>query len=207
MSSSANQQPSLITNRLQLRILTLDDLDDIHHLHSLPETDCYNTLGIPENKTVTEAIVQQWLHQQQAEPERHFTWRIADKATQQFIGLIALHLGEERFKLGEVWYKLLPSFWGQGLATEALKAILKFSFEELLLHRIEAGCATENLASARVLEKVGMRREGSQRKVLPIRGQWVDNYEYAILEDEWREINNVQRAMYDEKREDGGEKR
>jgi RimJ/RimL family protein N-acetyltransferase len=192
MSLSEDQQFALTTNRLQLRIITPDDLGDIHQLHSLPETDRYNTLGIPENKAVTEAIVQQWLDQQQTEPNQHFTWRIADKATQQFIGLIALHLGEERFKLGEVWYKLLPSFWGQGLATEALRAILKFSFEELHLHRIEAGCATENLASARVLEKVGMRREGSKRKVLPIRGQWVDNYEYAILEDEWRAINNVQ---------------
>ncbi|MEM9671279.1 MAG: GNAT family N-acetyltransferase [Cyclobacteriaceae bacterium] len=198
MSSSKNQQLRLTTNRLQLKIITRDDLDDIHHLHSLPETDRYNTLGIPENKTVTEAIVQQWLRQQQAEPNQHFTWRIADKATQQFIGLIALHLGEERFKSGEVWYKLILARWGQGLATEALNAILKFSFEELHLHRVGAGCATENLASMRVLEKVGMQREGSKRKVLPIRGQWVDNYEYAILEEEWNTINNVQSMTNDQ---------
>jgi len=187
---TAQRSTELTTNRLQLRLIALNDLDEIHQLHSLPETDRYNTLGIPENKADTEAIVQQWLNQQQAEPERHFTWRIADGATQDFIGLIALHLGEVRFKLGEVWYKLLSTYWGQGLATEALQAVLKFSFETLHLHRIEAGCATENLASIRVLEKVGMQREGSKRRVLPIRGQWLDNYEYAILENEWKAMNN-----------------
>jgi len=185
-------QSKLTTNRLHLKIITPDDLDDIHHLHSLPETDQYNTLGIPENKAATEAIVQQWLSQQQVEPDRHFNWRISDGRSRNFVGLIALHLGEGRFRLGEVWYKLLPQYWGQGLATEALKEVLRFCFEELYLHRIEAGCATENIASARVLEKVGMQREGSKRKVLPIRGNWVDNYEYAILEDEWKAINNEQ---------------
>lgn len=192
MLSLSDQQLELTTNRLQLRLIALDDLDDIHHLHSLAEIDQYNTLGIPENKAVTEAIVQQWLDQQQAEPARHFTWKIISKSSQDFVGLTALHLGAERFRLGMVWYKLLPQFWRQGLATEALKAVLKFSFETLRLHRIEAGCATENIASARVLEKVGMQREGSKRKVLPIRSQWVDNYEYAILEDEWKAMNNVQ---------------
>ncbi|WKN41202.1 GNAT family N-acetyltransferase [Tunicatimonas pelagia] len=179
-------QSELITDRLQLKIITSDDLDDIHYLHSLPETDRYNTLGIPEDRAVTEAIVQQWLNQQQAEPNHHFTWRISDRATQNFIGLIALHLGEERFQLATVWYKLLPVFWGKGLATEALNEVLRFGFKELHLHRIEAGCATKNIASARVLEKVGMQREGSKRKVLPIRGQWVDNHEYAILEEDWK---------------------
>jgi len=182
----------LTTNRLLLKIITPDDLNNIHQLHSLPETDRYNTLGIPKNKTVTEAIVQQWLNQQQANPTQHFTWRISDNTSRDFIGLIALHVGEERFRLGEVWYKLLPTYWRQGLATEALQSVLKFSFEILYLHRVEAGCAIENIASARVLKKVGLQREGSKRKVLPIRGNWVDDYEYAILEEDWKVINNVQ---------------
>ncbi|MGB3585479.1 MAG: GNAT family N-acetyltransferase [Tunicatimonas sp.] len=183
-------QSKLTTDRLQLKIITSDDLDDIHHSHSLPETDRYNTLGIPKNKATTEAIVQQWLHQQRVEPVRHFSWRISDRNNQDFIGLIALHLGEERFRSGKVWYKLLPSHWRQGLATEALTAVLNFSFRALHLHRIEAGCATENIASVRVLEKVGMQREGSKRKVLPIRENWVNNYEYAILEEDWKAMYN-----------------
>jgi RimJ/RimL family protein N-acetyltransferase len=63
---------------------------------------------------------------------------------------------------------------------------LKFGFESLHLHRIEAGTATENINSIRVLEKIGMTREGRRRKILPIRGEWYDNYHYAILEDDPR---------------------
>jgi ribosomal-protein-alanine N-acetyltransferase len=64
--------------------------------------------------------------------------------------------------------------------------VIRFGFEELELHRIEAGVATENKASIRVLEKLGMTQEGKRRKILPIRGQWKDNYHYALLEDdEW----------------------
>ena len=80
----------------------------------------------------------------------------------------------------------MPAFWGKGYATEVVKTIIKFGFENLKLHRIEAGVATENTRSIRVLEKAGMIREGSRRKILPIRGTWKDNYHYAILEDDIR---------------------
>nr|WKN34290.1 GNAT family N-acetyltransferase [Tunicatimonas sp. TK19036] len=190
MRASGDSMPNhLMTERLRLRKLTLDDLDEVHYLHTLPQTDQYNTIGIPKNKAATQVLMQSWLTQQQTTPGRHFLWVIMDKSTQAFIGLIALNLREKRFQSGEVWYKLLPEHWKKGYATEALNGILQWSFEELHLHRIEAGCATENIASIRVLEKVGMQKEGRKRKVLPIRGKWVDNYEYAILEEDWLNIH------------------
>ena len=64
-------------------------------------------------------------------------------------------------------------------------AILNFSFVDLNLHRITAGVATENEASIRLLERIGMTKEGKHRKILPIRGEWWDNYHYAILEEEY----------------------
>jgi [ribosomal protein S5]-alanine N-acetyltransferase len=57
--------------------------------------------------------------------------------------------------------------------------------QSLRLHRIEAGCAVENIPSIKVLEKAGMTREGLKRKKLPIRGEWKDNYFYAILEEDF----------------------
>jgi RimJ/RimL family protein N-acetyltransferase len=99
--------------------------------------------------------------------------------------LIALNLGKPNFRIAEVWYKLHPAYWRQGFAKEALTTLLQFAFVDLRLHRIEAGCAVENIASISVLEKVGMTREGSKRKVLPIRGSWIDNYTYAILESDF----------------------
>lgn len=62
---------------------------------------------------------------------------------------------------------------------------MDFGFNDLKLHRIEAGCAVENIASSKVLEKVGMTKEGMKRKKLPIRGEWKDNYLYAILEEDF----------------------
>ncbi|MEL7146066.1 MAG: GNAT family protein, partial [Bacteroidota bacterium] len=59
-------------------------------------------------------------------------------------------------------------------------------FDQLKLHRIEAGVAVDNQRSIRVLEKAGMTREGRKRKVLPIRGDWYDNYHYAILEEDFQ---------------------
>ena len=102
-----------------------------------------------------------------------------------FIGLIGINMGKTNYKHAEIWYKIHPAQWRKGYATEAVKVVLHFCFTMLNLHRITAGCATENTASVKVLEKSGFIREGHHKKVLPIRGQWVDNFEYAILEEDF----------------------
>ena len=99
-----------------------------------------------------------------------------------------MFLTADRFKSGEFYYKFYPEFWGNGYATETAKAMINTGFTNLKLHRIEAGVATQNHASIRVLEKCGMKREGLHRKILPIRGEWKDNYHYAIVEDEFPDI-------------------
>ncbi|WP_341907061.1 GNAT family protein [Fluviicola taffensis] len=176
---------TLKTTRLILREIELNDVDLIHNLHSLPETDEFNTLGIPANKEVTEKLVKEWLKSQQQEPKTRYTFKI--ECSDKFIGLIGLkNLGVPNYESGEVWYKLHKDFWGNGYATEALTRILEFCFVDLNLHRIEAGCAVENIGSIRVLEKAGMTREGRKRKKLPIRGEWKDNFFYAILEEDFR---------------------
>lgn len=102
------------------------------------------------------------------------------------MGLIALRLGKAHFKIAEIWYKISPEFWRLGIATEALNELLRFGFLSLGLHRIEAGCAVENTASIKVLEKAGLTREGRKRGVLPIRGEWKDNFFFAILETDFK---------------------
>jgi RimJ/RimL family protein N-acetyltransferase len=175
----------LQTERLLLQELSLADLDNVHQLHSLPEVDAFNTLGIPETIQTTETLLNGWMEQQQVNPRRSYTFRITLFQTDQFIGLIALNLGKPHFKIAEVWYKLHSAYWNNGYTTEALLKLLQFAFREVKLHRVEAGCAVENIASIKVLEKVGMTREGRKRKVLPIRGAWIDNYFYAILETDF----------------------
>lgn len=174
----------LQTDRLNFRQVSTEDINNIHQLHSLPETDKFNTLGIPETIQETEGIINEWLVGQNAKPQTSYIFCLDLVDTNQFIGLIALNIGKPNYKTAEVWYKIHLDHWRQGYATEALTKLLDFSFKELKLHRIEAGCAVENIASSKVLEKVGMTREGMKRKILPIRGEWKDNYFYAILDED-----------------------
>jgi len=177
----------LRTKRLKLEELSLNDLDTIHHLHSLVQTDEFNTLGIPETIQVTELLLTHWIAQQKTTPRVSYVFAIKLIGTNQFVGLIALILGKPKYKIAQVWYKIHPDYWRQGNATEALTKLLEFGFVHLGLHRIEAGSAIENTASIKVLEKVGMTREGIKRKILPIREKWVDNYFYSILETDFEQ--------------------
>lgn len=176
----------ILSLRTHIRLITISDLNAIHQLHSQPDVDAYNTLGIPKDLGETEAIISGWIAEHEQEWVSQYTFAIEKPADGAFIGLIALKLGPQKYRSAEVWYKLHPSFWNQGLATEVLKAVLNFGFEELKLHRIQAGCAVENSASIKVLEKVGMQREGRRRAILPLKAGWSDNFEYAILESDER---------------------
>lgn len=175
----------LQTNRLYFKQVSIDDINNIHELHSLPETDRYNTLGIPETIEVTEKIINEWLVEQNAQPPASYVFSLSLVDTNQFIGLIGLKIGKPNYKTAEVWYKIHFNYWNKGYSTEALAKLLEFAFKDLELHRIEAGCAVENIASVKVLEKSGMIREGIKRKKLPIRGEWKDNYFYAILDEDF----------------------
>jgi RimJ/RimL family protein N-acetyltransferase len=175
------------TKRLLVIEITWDDLPNIHHLHSIAEVDEYNTLGIPKNQDETKEIIRAVIEDREAKTRRLYMWKIVKKEDNEFIGLAGMTLSADRFRLGEIYYKLLPSSWGHGYATEVAKALVKSGFEDFHLHRVEAGVATENEKSIRVLEKAGMFREGLRRKILPIRGEWKDNYHYAIVEDDRRD--------------------
>jgi RimJ/RimL family protein N-acetyltransferase len=88
------------------------------------------------------------------------------------------------YKNAEVWFKLSPEIWGKGYGTEALERIIKFGFEDLKLHRVEAGCAVDNIATYKVMEKSGMIREAHRENYF-FKSGWSDNYEYADAEEEY----------------------
>jgi RimJ/RimL family protein N-acetyltransferase len=87
---------------------------------------------------------------------------------------------------GEIWYLVHPNCWGRGIASRAVAQLLDYGFTDLQLHRIWATCLPENPASARVLEKSGMRKEGYLVKNLKIHGEWKSSFLYALLDEEWR---------------------
>ncbi len=152
------------TNRLHIRELSFNDIKNVHELHSLPETDEFNTLGIPENIETTEKIVEKWLKAQGQEPRTSYVLGIDKKDDAHFIGLIALNLGKVNYRSAEVWFKIHKDFWRKGYTTEVLTKLLDFGFNDLKLHRIEAGCAVENIASSKTLEKVGNEKRRNEKK-------------------------------------------
>ncbi|MCC9135997.1 GNAT family N-acetyltransferase [Pontibacter silvestris] len=180
------KRTDLFTERLKLRLIDMSDVVSVHQLHSLPETDMFNTLGIPKNISETHSVIEPWVQDNQQQEITNYTFAIEQNKGNQFIGLIALKLRSRKYNRAEVWYKLHSAYWGKGFGTEALSRILDFGFNDLKLHRIEAGCAVDNIGSSRVLEKAGMTKEGRKRQVLPLKSGWADNFEYAILETDKR---------------------
>ncbi len=171
----------LTTDRLYLRPVTADDLADIHVLHSLPETDEFNTLGIPENIEQTKIILDNWIAANNREQRRSYIFAVELLDEKKFTGLAGINPGKEKYRNAEVWFKFHRNFWNKGYATETLKKLIAFGFNDLQLHRIEAGCAIGNTGSIKVLEKAGMIREAHTRQLLPLKTGWSDNYGYAIL--------------------------
>jgi RimJ/RimL family protein N-acetyltransferase len=176
----------LFSTRLKLRLIEFSDLNAIHALHSLPETDKYKTLGIPDDIKATKQIITPQIEDNQQQNIVNYTFAVEELNTKKFIGLLGFKLGSKKYNKAEVYYKLNVDYWGKGYATEALNLVLDFGFYNLKLHRIVAGCAIENIGSIKVLEKVGMKREGHARQTLPLKSGWSDNYEYAILETDER---------------------
>ena len=86
---------------------------------------------------------------------------------------------------GEIGYGLHPDHWGRGLATAAARRLLELCFTEHGLHRVFATCDPRNVASGRVLRRLGMTHEGRLREVLLIRDGWRDSDVYGLLAHEW----------------------
>ena len=186
LKSNLMIESPLHTKRLKLQLISLSDMEFIHDLLCQEETDQYNALGIPGSMEETISMASPWISDNQQKEIVNRTWIVEDTATNEKIGLFGLKLSNNKYHRGEVWYKNHPKQWGKGYATEALNRVLDFGFDDCNLHRVQAGCAVENIASIRVLEKVGMIREGRGRKVLPLKSGWSDNFEYYILETDPR---------------------
>ncbi|MFY9152345.1 MAG: GNAT family N-acetyltransferase [Prolixibacteraceae bacterium] len=179
-----NAEIKFETDRLSMKEITWTDLENIHGLHLIPEVDEFNTLGIPKSLEETRKLISRDIQAQTENPRTSYCWAINLKDSGKFIGLAGMHVSNDKFRLGEIYYKFHPDYWGNGYATETAKRLIELGFEELKLHKVEAGVAVGNIRSVNVLEKSGMQREGLRRKILPIRGEWVDNYHYAIVEDD-----------------------
>jgi RimJ/RimL family protein N-acetyltransferase len=119
------------------------------------------------------------------EKDKVFELAIERKEDGKVMGLLGMICQDHR--QGEMGWALGVEYRGQGYATEAAKALMDYGFNTLGLHRIHADTSTDNLDSWRMMERLGMRREGLLRGAVYEEGKWVDRYVYGMLADEWRD--------------------
>ena len=169
------------TERMILRPPTMDDFDAIHGWAGNRDSVKYMFWG-PNTPADTVSYIQgcmtDWA---MAEPKRHefVLTRNEDGAV---IGACNIFVTGE---LGEAGWILHPDYRHQGYALEAGRGLLRYGFRKLELHRIRARCDTRNLPSYRVMERLGMRREAEFKSARFTHGAWHDEYEYAILREEF----------------------
>jgi RimJ/RimL family protein N-acetyltransferase len=101
------------------------------------------------------------------------------------VGDVNMYLTNKEERQVAVGYFLGCRYQGQGIATEAVTALITFGFESMGLHRVSARTGNFNAPSWRLMERVGMRREAHFRKSHRVQGQWDDEYVYAVLAEEW----------------------
>ncbi len=131
------------------------------------------------------AFVAMFISWQEARPRTKFQLAITIPPDGCLIGNCGIRMATPEAREADIGYELDPRHWGRGYATEAARAMVAFGFRELGLHRVWSWCIAENAASARVLEKLGMRLEGRQREKEWMKGRWWDTLLYGMLEHEW----------------------
>lgn len=111
------------------------------------------------------------------------------KFKENIIGRIGLHFIDSINKTGAIGYWISEGFQGQGIITNSCKALIKYGFIELNLNRIEIKCATQNLKSKAIPEKLHFKLEGIQRQAEFLNNQFTDLYVYSLLKEEWIKSN------------------
>jgi len=174
--------PTLETERLVLRPLTEDDAEDIYAYAADPEVARTTTWSPHTSRDDACEFIAWALHRYDMGLPEPFGMVL--RATGQVIGTCGL-TPTWAHQRGEIGYALARRYWGQGLTTEAVRAVLRHGFANLGLNRIEARCLVENLASERVMQKAGMTFEGIMREREICKGELISLKLYAILRREW----------------------
>lgn len=173
----------IITERLLLRAFTLEDAGALQRLINTREV-ALNTLRIPFPYPDGEA--ERWISTHDAGREKgDHIFAVTLQSDKALIGCVGLHAKREH-DCAELGYWIGVPYWGSGYATEAAGAVVRFGFETLSLNRIYAMHFARNPQSGRVLQKIGMRHEGSLRQHLKKWDEYVDLECYAILRAEFK---------------------
>ena len=175
--------PRLETKCLILRKMTLDDAQDMFEYGADPEVTKYtlwdNHKSIEDSREFLKMAIRKYENNEVSE------WGVVYKENNKFIGTCGYGWWRPVHNRAEIGYAISRKYWGKGLTTEAVKEVIKFGFDKMQLNRIEGTCFVGNIASQRVLEKVGMTFEGIIREQLLVKGKYRDLRMYSILRKEY----------------------
>jgi RimJ/RimL family protein N-acetyltransferase len=179
--------PMLIldTKRLLLRPLRDADVEPFAAYRSDPEVARYQGWDAPYSMEQAAAFIDEMKHKQPAVRGEWYQLAIELKAGSELIGDCAFHILAADGQQADIGITLARRHQGRGYATEAATRLLDYLFHDLGLHRVGAICDVENLASARLLERLGMRREGHFVENVWFKGRWGSEYLYALVQEEW----------------------
>ena len=176
----------LETERLLLRPFEDGDLDALFRMHSDVGVArwLYND---PRTLDETRALLDRKIAGAALTAENDWlSAAVVERETGEVVGDLALHWVSEQHKNGEIGFVFDPAHQGRGYATEAARAFLAYGFEGMGFHRVIGRTEARNSASARVLEKLGLRLEAHLVENEWVKGEWQSELVYAILEHEWR---------------------
>ena len=173
----------ITTDRLVLRRFRLDDAATLAAYRSVPEVARYQSWTSPYSLDKARYAVQTMVAADPGQPG-WFQYAVELADEKRLIGDVGVNLADNLMQ-AEIGYTLAPHQQGHGYATEAVRAVLDRLFRVQGLHRVSAECDARNVASARLLERVGFTREGLRRQHTWIKHEWTDDLLYGLLAGEW----------------------
>jgi aminoglycoside 6'-N-acetyltransferase len=173
------------TDRLILRAFEDIDVQPLAAYRSDPEIAKFQYWDIPFTEEKAAKFIQEINRIQPGIPGEWYQIAIELKTMHQLIGDCAFCILAEDSQQAEIGFTLARQYQGKGYATEAVSRLLDYLLGELKLHRVRAICHVENIASAKLLERLGMRREGEFIENILFKGKWSSEYWYGILQREW----------------------
>ena len=176
----------LQTERLLLRPFQESDLEAFAAYRSDPEVARYQGWDAPYSLAKAAAFIAEMKQKQPGIPGEWLQIAIERKQQPGLIGDCVFRIQTHDVLQTEIGFTFSRKYQGQGYATEAVTCLLDYLFGTLNLHRVTAICDAENHASARLLERLGLRREGHFVENIWFKGTWGSEYIYAILEKEWK---------------------
>ncbi|MFV8327424.1 GNAT family N-acetyltransferase [Flavobacterium sp. ZS1P14] len=174
-----NPFPNLETERLVLRRIDVNDVNEIFTLRSNPETMKY--IPRPLVKTTEDALDHIAMIDAKIENNEGINWGITLKDNPKLIGIIGHYRIKPENYRAEIGYMLLPEFNGKGIMPEAVKEVVNYGFTVMQLHSIEAILDPENFGSEKVLQKSGFVKEAYLKENEFYDGRFLDSVIYSIL--------------------------